>query len=251
MRMNLDQLFPGRDLRSEWKSRRGTHEFGPPVQPLPIKVDASRIRDFYDNWRSREHSVFEDEVIEYAFGGRYCSPDDYWPFVVHHPSDLAVKLQKEIDERRGMPWPDYQKSLSTKRRIKSLIELNDDYDPIIDERNYTKLPKRLWGTYIEELMSQFKATPIRARFVKLMPNDEVTAHIDYSPKYALKAHVPVYTNTDSFLCFEGHGEFHLDAGTAYVVNTGVRHWAINRGNEARIHLVVSLDGQEDLCDVEE
>jgi len=244
---DLTQLFPGRDLKREWKERFGSKEFDAPVRVLPwITVDTARLQDFYEKWKGRDHSVFEDEVIEYAFGGRYCSPDDYWPFVIHHPTDLAVELQRQLDEERGVSWYEHQKGLSTKKRIKSLIDLNKDYDPIIDERNYTKLPDRLNETYIGELLGQFKATPVRARFVKLMPDQEVGEHIDYSPKYALKAHIPVYTHPDAVLGFEGHGDIHLVPGHAYVVNTGIKHWAKNNSRKQRVHLVVSLDGQEDI-----
>jgi hypothetical protein len=245
--VNFDQLFPGRNLSEEWTNRQGVSIFESPVLPLSrIRVDTLALQHFYETWKIREHSAFEDEVIDYAFNGRQCSPYGYWPFIVHHPTDLAVNLQKAIDTIRGISWATHQRALSTKNRIKSLIELNDDYDPIIDERNYTKLPERLVGSYIETFLSQFQARAIRARFVQLMPNEEIGAHVDYNPKYALKAHIPIYTNNDAVLGFNKHGEFYLAPGSAYIINTGTRHWAVNRGTEARIHLVVSLDGQEDL-----
>ena len=35
-------------------------------------------------------------------------------------------------------------------------------------------------------------------------------------------------------------------GSVYFLNTGMTHWAENNGNEGRIHLVVSLNGQQDI-----
>lgn len=244
--MNVKQLFPNRDLKQEWKDRKDSHELGAVHILSGIKVDAPRLQDFYEKWKQREPSVFEDEVIAYAFGDRYCSPEDYWPFVVHHPTDLAITLQKAIDEERGIPWKEHQKGLSIRKRIKSLIDLNKDYDPIIDERNYSKLPERLKETYIHELLEQFKSKPVRARFVKLMPDEEISPHIDYSPKYALKVHIPVYTHSDAVLGFDGYGDKHLPVGYAFAINTGIRHWAKNNSRKQRVHLIVSLDGQEDL-----
>lgn len=249
MSIDFSRLFPGRDLKAEWKERMGTNEFGAPVRLLPgIRVDIDQLRDFYEKAKVREHSVFEDEVIQYAFGERYCSPKDYWPFIVHHPSDLSVTLQKALDEERGEPWHEHQKNLSSRKRMKSLRELNEDYDPIIDERNYNKFPERLRGSYIDKLLSQFKSPPIRARFVSLAPGEEIEPHIDYNPKYALKVHIPVYTHEGAVLGFEEHGEKHLVCGYAYAINTGIKHWAKNTSRKMRIHLIVSLDGQEDLSD---
>jgi len=52
------------------------------------------------------------------------------------------------------------------------------------------------------------------------------------------------------MCVKYKGEthkMHMPAdGSVYFLNTGLVHWAENNGNEGRIHLVISLDGQEDL-----
>ena len=247
--IDFSPLFPGRDLQEEWKSRADDKSiFSYPVRTLPhVVVDEERLLDFYDNHQTREHSVFEDEVIKYAWGQRYCSPADYWPFVIHLPTDLTVELQKKVDDERGIPWWEHQQTMSTKKRLRSLITLNTRYDPIIDERNYTKLPNNLRGTYIEELLLSFIASPVRARFVKLEPGQKIEKHIDYSPKYALKAHIPLNTNVESYMTFAGNDlEWHLPVGVASIVNTAIIHDAINAGITERIHLIVSLDGQGDL-----
>lgn len=246
MKVDFKELFPGRNLKTEWKSRKGSDVFFPPVKVLPhITVDLDRLQDFFEKTKSREHSVFEDEVIQYAFGERYCSPKNYWPFIVHLPSDEAVAMQKAIDEERDMPWGEHQKGLTPKKRIRSLINLNSDYDPIIDERNYTKFPDRLRGTYLDELLSQFKAPPVRARFVQLGPGQGVDEHIDYNPKYTLKVHIPVYTHRDAVLTFDGYPSYHLPGGNAFLTNTGIKHSAKNNSKRNRVHLIVSLDGQQD------
>ncbi len=246
--IDFSQLFPGRDLKDEWKTRLDKSIFHLPVMELNhIDVDQEKMLEFYQDHRFREHSVFEDEVIQYAFGQRYCSPDDYWPFIIHHPSDLTVELQKEVDAERGIPWWEHQQGLTTRNRIRSLINLDKNYDPLIDERNYTKLPDRLAGTYIEEVMNQFRSPPIRARFVKLERGQEVGMHIDYSPKYALKAHIPVTTNLWAHMEFAGwDNKWMMLPGSAYIVNTAIEHTAKNPGATERVHLVISLDGQGDI-----
>ena len=241
-----ERLFPGRDLEEEWKSNLGTRDFYAVSHINHVEVDQLWLTAFYESHKERTHSIFEDEIIEYAFGVRYCAPKDYWPFIVHLPSDEAVAVQKELDEIRGIRWDEHQRGLSVKRRIRSMYLLNEDYDPIVDERNYTKLPERLQGTYIEKLLGQFKATPCRARFVKLEPGEEVAAHQEYNPKYALKAHIPVHSNPSCRFEFP-HLTVYIDPPGAYLLNTGLPHGAINHGDSERVHLIVSLDGQQDVC----
>lgn len=241
-----ERLFPGRDLEEEWHSNLGTADFFAVSYVEHVDVNQQLLQIFYENYKERVHSIFEDEIIDYAFRVRYCAPKDYWPFVVHLPSDEAVAVQKELDETRGISWDEHQRSLSVKRRIRSMYLLNEDYDPIVDERNYTKLPEGLRGTYIEELLGQFKSKPCRTRFVKLDPGEEVSAHQDYNPKYALKAHIPVYSNPSCRFGFP-HATVYIDPPGAYLLNTGLKHSAHNDGDSERVHLIVSLDGQRDVC----
>ena len=46
---------------------------------------------------------------------------------------------------------------------------------------------------------------------------------------------------------DGIQKMHMPAdGSVYFLNTGMTHWAENNGDNGRIHLVISLNGQEDL-----
>jgi len=244
-------LFPGRDLEKEWKSRYGTYELPPLVELTSKRVDAHALLDEYNTYKGREHSIFEDEVIGYAFGLRYCTPEEYWPMVVHLPSDEAIRAQKEVDEERNIPWADHQRTLSVRQRLRSVIKLNEDYDPLIDERNYTKMPKKLRGGYIEAVLNMFRANTVRARFVRLRPGETLADHIDYNPKYCLKAHIPMTSQSLSYMKFfhKNLGEitYRMKPGRIYVINSGIRHEAINESLvHERIHLVISLDGQQDI-----
>jgi len=245
------KLFPGRDLEKEWKSRYGTYELPPLVELTSKRVDHAHLFKDFNTHKGRDHSIFEDEVIGYAFNMRYCEPKEYWPMVVHLPSDEAVELQKRVDEERGIPWADHQRTLGVKRRLRSVIKLNEDYDPFIDERNYTKLPKALKGSYIEAVLDMFRADAVRARFVRLRPGERLADHIDYNPKYCLKAHIPLTEQSLSYIKFFhrdlGETTYRMKPGKIYVINSGIRHEAINESlNHERIHLVISLDGQQDI-----
>jgi aspartyl/asparaginyl beta-hydroxylase (cupin superfamily) len=93
-----------------------------------------------------------------------------------------------------------------------------------------------------------KAVPTRTRFTLLKPKQEVKPHIDNDPSYIIRIHFPVFTNLDCKFGFIWQGkkyEYHMEVGKVYMVNNGITHWAYNAGDTDRMHLVVSVNGQED------
>jgi hypothetical protein len=124
------------------------------------------------------------------------------------------------------------------------------YSPILDERNYTKR-KDICTGYWNDILDTFKSPVTRTRFAYLAPNFSIKPHIDYNTTYSIRVHIPIVTNPDSFLCVKMNGEehrMHCPAdGSVYFLNSGLVHWAENNGDEGRIHLVISLNGQEDIC----
>ena len=124
------------------------------------------------------------------------------------------------------------------------------YNPILDERNYTK-KKDICTGYWNEILDTFKAPFTRTRFAYLAPHFSIKPHIDYNTNYSIRVHIPIITNKDARLWVKhkcGKIEsIHCPAdGGVYFMNTGLTHWASNDGSKERIHLVISLAGQEDL-----
>lgn len=124
------------------------------------------------------------------------------------------------------------------------------YDPLIDERNYSKR-KSICTGYWNEILDAFKAPVTRTRFAYMAPHFSIKPHIDYNTTYSIRVHIPIVTNPHAFLCFrDSSGKIerhHYPAdGSVYFLNTGIQHWAENNGDSERVHLIISLNGQDDL-----
>ena len=123
------------------------------------------------------------------------------------------------------------------------------YDPVMDERRYTRR-KDICTGYWNEILDTFKSPVTRTRFAYMAPGHSIKPHIDYNTTYSIRVHIPIVTNEQSIMCVknkDGIQKMHMPAdGSVYFLNTGMTHWAENNGSEGRIHLVISLNGQEDL-----
>ena len=123
------------------------------------------------------------------------------------------------------------------------------YNPVMDERRYTRR-KDICTGYWNEILDTFKSPVTRTRFAYMAPGHSIKPHIDYNTTYSIRVHIPIITNDQSFMCVknkDGIQKMHMPAdGSVYFLNTGMTHWAENNGDDGRIHLVISLNGQEDL-----
>jgi len=122
-----------------------------------------------------------------------------------------------------------------------------------DERNYRTLVDWAKGTYIEEVLNKFKSQTTRVRLIIMKPRGFILPHMDYNTSYSIRFHIPIQTNNWSYFGIQRKNESpeikHLPAdGSLYFINQGWKHSAWNLGETDRIHLVVSVMGQEDLND---
>jgi len=133
---------------------------------------------------------------------------------------------------------------------KSTNPADPAYEPVMDERRYTKR-KAICSGYWNDILDTFKAPVTRTRFAYMAPGHSIKPHIDYNTTYSIRVHIPIVTNPDAVMYVKSKGDthkMHMPAdGSAYFLNTGMVHWAENNGTEGRVHLVISLDGQDDLC----
>jgi len=119
----------------------------------------------------------------------------------------------------------------------------------IDERNYTELLPEFKGSYIEEVLNNFKSPYTRVRFVVKKPGSFILPHMDYDATYSVRYFIPIKTNNWAFTAVERNGEIetqNLKEGKVYFVNVGFKHSAWNFGNSDDIRLIVSVNGQNDL-----
>ncbi len=142
------------------------------------------------------------------------------------------------------------KATSGKQLMQRVDPKSEFYVPEADERNYTVRTEVAVDSFAR-LLDSFKAKVTRSRFAVLMPGFRTATHIDSDTDYTVRIHIPIVTNPDSvFGVYRGKQltELHLPAdGRAWFVNAGYPHYVENRGTEPRVHIIVALDGQEDLA----
>lgn len=106
-----------------------------------------------------------------------------------------------------------------------------------DEKEFTSLNGLYRDTYLEELIESIPFKVCRMRWMVLFPKSCYSLHRDGTRRL----HIPIKTNDQCFLIFEGGGTFHnLREGAVYITDTRKNHTAINGGLEIRVHLVGCL-----------
>lgn len=243
-----EKLFPGRNLAQEWTKARPSKKL-PPFLELGVRFDLARLQEVATNCMRTPGDFFPDHVAtafsEEAVEAR---PSEYCFGLLAGLSAPAKDLQDQLDQSRGSSWMQHHQTLTRRQVIRSLIELDENYNPVIDERNYTELRKDLAGTEIDRIRRQFRARCVRLRFAQLKAGESVRPHIDSSARYALRIIVPIFSNDQCLygaLVKSQKREWPLKPGHTYFVNGGYTHWARNMGTTDRIILILSLDGQQD------
>ena len=117
-------------------------------------------------------------------------------------------------------------------------------DVPIDESKYTELVPEFENTYFNEvyktLSKKFKLG--RVRLLLKEPRSTLSWHKDPEPRL----HIPIITNLGCSMVIENVAK-HLPAdGGVWFINQGWKHSAWNLGQTDRIHLIVSVMGQDDL-----
>lgn len=138
----------------------------------------------------------------------------------------------------------------SKRDLIKRVDRNDPlYIPEADERNYTKRTPLAVKSFAKVLDS-FQAKVTRSRFAVLMPGFRTATHIDSDTDYTIRIHIPLITNPQATFGILKKGtlkQIHLPAdGSAWFVNAGYPHFVENLSSEPRVHIIIALDGQEDL-----
>ena len=117
---------------------------------------------------------------------------------------------------------------------------------------YHKIKDWVKGTYIEEVINSFKGETHRARVAIMEPGCLINPHIDYNTDYSVRYHIPLTTNKDCGFYVVGlDGEKvyqQMKPGEVWFLNQGLRHSAWNKGKTSRSHIIISVNGQEDLDD---
>jgi hypothetical protein len=109
----------------------------------------------------------------------------------------------------------------------------------------TPARKRLWlgvnpiVTFVQNLFPNFKM--VRGEIVNLTPGKSLTPHVDihWFHKESKRIHIPVVSNTESCLTFEGR-PYQLKPGKVYEINNRIMHSGFNHGTTDRVHVIIDL-----------
>ena len=85
--------------------------------------------------------------------------------------------------------------------------------------------------YVNSLMKKFKM--YRTRVITLMPKTCYTYHTDVQKRL----HIPLLTNDKCMFIIEDEVYRFPSDGNAYLIDTTLRHTAINASNEKRTHII--------------
>jgi hypothetical protein len=108
------------------------------------------------------------------------------------------------------------------------------------------------GSYFEEIVTQLSAPASRVRITKLAPGKTIPFHVDYDVNYAVRCICPIYGDKNVINLFRRDGKleaYNLENGNAYFLNIGYPHAVVNMSKQARIALMFSLDGTDDLASI--
>ena len=126
------------------------------------------------------------------------------------------------------------------------------YIPEADEKLYDKRNENCKG-YVSEVLDMIEEKighVTRTRYAVLMPGEEIKPHMDINTDKAIRIHVPLITNEKCVFGVKGKKtqvEKHMEAdGSVWFINQGYQHWVKNDGDQPRVHLVVSVVGQDNI-----
>lgn len=233
-------------MHTTWKNRWEL----PVIRRLDFRVDINRLRKELGDYA--QGKVWDGLGSDYA---SLCETHTKLPKMFFKDQEL-----EGIDCVCDLDWS------KTSYQQLSITEFDEDYDltqrteksgSVWDERiaKHKKDADERWfrkvkddvPPYMREIMQMFPGAH-RARFSTLAPRSTVKPHIDYDTLYGIRIHIALETNEH---CYNGGWDQdgnevkdHIPAdGTVWFVNPGVKHYAVNDGDTARNHLIISLDTQ--------
>lgn len=233
-------------MSKKWKSR---YEL-PVIGRLDYRFDIDRLREEVAQFS--ENKIWDGLGTDYA---SLCETHTKLPSMFFKASELAgithvCDLDWEHTSYQQLALTEFDNTYSLDQRTEKSGSVWDNriakHKFHADERYFRKVKQDV-PVYLKELLSTFPGAH-RSRFANLAPNSKVKPHIDYDTLYGLRLHIALTTNDQ---CYNGGWDkngneikFHIPAdGSVWLVNPGVKHYAVNNGNTARNHLIISIDSQ--------
>lgn len=198
-----------------------------------------------------------------VYGHRYP-----WQLVTRlHRIDLACRLSTEFDaeelrrELDGLlrdftPRIQHGQYHEGGWRAIGLVAVNGDYTedrPVSASLPGTYLPTAALekAPYMRSIIESFPAPRQRVRLMQMAPGTQIFWHYDTSESLDaqnVRLHVPIVTSTDVFFQIS-HQDLHWKSGTLWYGDFSFPHRVWNRGETARVHLVIDLEVNDAIRDL--
>lgn len=234
-------------MSATWKGR---YEL-PVIKRLNIGFDITRLKSELEQFQ--QNKVWDGLGSDYA---SLCETHTKLPRMFFKEEELegiecVCDLDWEKTSYQQLSLTEYDDSYDLSQRIEKSGSVWDDriakHKTEADERWFRRVKDDV-PPYLREVLSAFPGSH-RARFANLAPQSKVKPHIDYDTLYGIRLHIALTTNDQ---CYNGGWDkdgnevkYHIPAdGSVWFVNPGVRHYAVNDGETARNHLIISLDSQQ-------
>ena len=81
------------------------------------------------------------------------------------------------------------------------------------------------------------------------PGTIINAHSDPTSPHMVRLHIPIITNIN-YTWTTSEGTVHLEAGSAYIVDTSYEHATVNAGSTPRVHFGMCIP-RDKICQIEE
>lgn len=233
-------------MLTTWKNRWEL----PVIKRLDYRVDLARLR--------KELNEYARDKVWDGLGSDYASlcethtrlPKMFFKEQELEGIDCVCDLDWEKTSYQQLSITEFDETYDLNQRTEKSGSVWDEriakHKKDADERWFRKIKDDV-PPYMREIMQMFSGAH-RARFSTLAPRSTVKPHIDYDTLYGIRIHIALETNE---LCYNGGWDqegnevkYHIPAdGSVWFVNPGVKHYAVNDGDTARNHLIISLDTQ--------
>jgi hypothetical protein len=231
----------------------------PLFQKMPMKIDLDLLKselsilETRNNWldinpetKYYESLIKNREHLLEKFADSDGSFSSYNQIVL---TEFDKETYVGISEQTIEEIADKSLNQKYKRYKKDVLEIVAEQN----EKNYGKFRSFIDDLdYTKQILSSFKNKVTRARFARLKPGADIKPHIDNNVGYGVRYHLALETNDQCYIAIRKNPKsdfeyFHIPAdGHLYYINVGFEHFAINKGDTDRVHLVIGINGLDDL-----
>ncbi|MCF6404489.1 aspartyl/asparaginyl beta-hydroxylase domain-containing protein [Chitinophaga filiformis] len=123
--------------------------------------------------------------------------------------------------------------------LRSATGRNDDIYAQADVA-YKNTPALAIMPYVQQILDTWQCEKEAVRLLSLAPGSEIKPHKDMGCGYRhgnFRIHIPIITNPEVYFTVADE-TLHLQAGECWYMDFSQTHSIINRGNTARIHLIM-------------